>query len=129
MALNLVSRVQVTASRFINKRNSTALSHHGVRLEYDPESRRVAALTLGVTLALVATGVMFLLSWFKPAGQVGSSPILADRDTANTEYAAVGRAASPDETLTLTFTNQSVASATVQIVIVWPPSASAGCLA
>jgi type VII secretion protein EccB len=81
MALNLVSRVQVTASRFINKRNSTALSHHGVRLEYDPESRRVAALTLGVTLALVATGVMFLLSWFKPAGQVGSSPILADRDT------------------------------------------------
>ena len=81
MALNLVSRVQVTASRFINKRNSTALSHHGVRLEYDPESRRVAALTLGVALMLVATGVMFLLSWFKPAGQVGNSKILADRDT------------------------------------------------
>jgi type VII secretion protein EccB len=81
MALNLVSRVQVTASRFINKRNSTALSHHGVRLEYDPEARRVAALTLGVTLALVATAIMFVLSWFKPAGQVGNSKILADRDT------------------------------------------------
>jgi hypothetical protein len=52
-----------------------------VRLEYDPEARRVAALTLGVTLALVATAIMFVLSWFKPAGQVGNSKILADRDT------------------------------------------------
>ena len=81
MALNLTSRVQVTASRFWNKRNAAALSHHGVRLDYDPESRRTAALILGCTITLVAVGLMFLLSWFKPAGQVGQSKILADRDT------------------------------------------------
>ena len=81
MALNLTSRVQVTASRFWNKRNAAALSHHGVRLDYDPESRRTAALILGFTITLVAVGLMFLLSWFKPAGQVGQSKILADRDT------------------------------------------------
>src|ERR1700712_1166314 len=81
MALNLTSRVQVTASRFWNKRNAAALSHHGVRLDYDPESRRAAALIRGFTITLVAVGLMFLLAWFKPAGQVGQSKILADRDT------------------------------------------------
>ena len=81
MALNLTSRVQVSASRFWNKRNAAALSHHGVRLDYDPESRRAAAVILGFTLTVVAVGIMFLMAWFKPSGQVGQSKILADRDT------------------------------------------------
>ncbi len=76
MALNLTSRVQVSASRFWNKRNAAALSHHGVRLDYDPESRRAAALILGFTLTVVAVGIMFLMAWFKPSGQVGQSKIL-----------------------------------------------------
>ncbi|MDT5117528.1 MAG: hypothetical protein QOE30_3267 [Mycobacterium sp.] len=81
MALNLASRLQVTAHYFWNRRNAAALSHHGVRLEYDPEQRRSAALILGFTLTLLAVALMFVLSWFKPAGQVGTSNILADRDT------------------------------------------------
>ncbi|KUI36216.1 type VII secretion protein EccB [Mycobacterium sp. GA-2829] len=81
MALNLTSRLQVTAHYFWNRRNAAALSHHGVRLEYDPEQRRSAALILGFTFTLLAVALMFLLSWFKPAGQVGKSDILADRDT------------------------------------------------
>jgi type VII secretion protein EccB len=81
MALNLASRLQVTAHYFWNRRNAAALSHHGVRLEYDPEQRRSAALILGFTLTLLAVALMFVLSWFKPAGQVGNSNILADRDT------------------------------------------------
>ncbi|WP_094287333.1 type VII secretion protein EccB [Mycobacterium lehmannii] len=81
MALNLTSRLQVTAHYFWNRRNAAALSHHGVRLEYDPEQRRSAALILGVTFTLLAMALMFVLSWFKPAGQVGQSAILADRDT------------------------------------------------
>jgi type VII secretion protein EccB len=81
MALNLTSRLQVTAHYFWNRRNDAALSHHGVRLEYDPEQRRSAALILGCTFTLLAVALMFILSWFKPAGQVGTSAILADRDT------------------------------------------------
>jgi type VII secretion protein EccB len=81
MALNLTSRLQVTAHYFWNRRNAAALSHHGVRLEYDPEQRRSAALILGFTFTLLAVALMFILSWFKPAGQVGKSNILADRDT------------------------------------------------
>ena len=81
MPLNLTSRLQVTAHHFWNRRNAAALSHHGVRLEYDPEQRRSAALILGFTFTILAVALMFILSWFKPAGQVGSSAILADRDT------------------------------------------------
>src|ERR1700704_1598646 len=81
MALNLTSRLQETAHYFWNRRNAAALSHHGVRLEYDPEQRRSAALILGFTFTLLAVALMFVLSWFKPAGQVGKSSILADRDT------------------------------------------------
>src|SRR5246127_2274497 len=81
MALNLTSRLQVTAHYFWNRRNAAALSHHGVRLDYDPEQRRSAALILGFTFTLLAVALMFILSWFKPAGEVGSSSILAARDT------------------------------------------------
>ena len=81
MALNLTSRLQVTAHYFWNRRNAAALSHHGVRMEYDPVQRRSAALILGFMFTLLAVALMFILSWFKPAGQVGKSAILADRDT------------------------------------------------
>jgi type VII secretion protein EccB len=81
MALNLTSRLQVTAHYFWNRRNASALSHHGVRLEYDPEQRRMAGLILGFTFTMLAVALMAILAWFKPAGQVGSSGILADRDT------------------------------------------------
>jgi type VII secretion protein EccB len=81
MALNLTSRLQVTAHYFQNRRNASALSHHGVRLEYDPEQRRMAGIILGFTFTLLAVALMAILAWFKPAGQVGSSGILADRDT------------------------------------------------
>jgi type VII secretion protein EccB len=81
MALNLTSRLQVTAYYFWNRRNAAALSHHGVGLEYDPEQRRAAGLILGFTFLMLSVALMFVLSWFKPAGQVGNSAILADRDT------------------------------------------------
>ena len=38
-------------------------------------------MILGFVFALLGVALMFLLSWFKPAGQVGESTILADRDT------------------------------------------------
>jgi type VII secretion protein EccB len=81
MALNLTSRLQVTAHYFWNRRNSAALSHHGVRLDYDPEQRRMSALILGYTLTFLAIGLAALMAYIKPAGQVGKSQILADRDT------------------------------------------------
>jgi type VII secretion protein EccB len=81
MALNLTSRLQVTAHYFWNRRNSAALSHHGVRLAYDPEQRRLSALILGYTLTVLALALAALMAYIKPAGQVGKSPILADRDS------------------------------------------------
>jgi type VII secretion protein EccB len=81
MALNLTSRLQVTAHYFWNRRNAAALSHHGVRLDYDPEQRRTSALILGYTLVFIAIALAALMGYIKPAGQVGKSQILADRDT------------------------------------------------
>ena len=81
MALNLASGLQVSAHFFWNRRNAAALSHHGVRMEFDPVQRQRASLILGFIFALLAVALMFVLSWFKPAGQVGQSSILADRDT------------------------------------------------
>jgi len=81
MALNLTSRLQVTAHYFWNRRNAAALSHHGVRLDYDPEQRRVSAAVLGVVLLVIAIGLSALMGYIKPAGQAGNSPILADRDS------------------------------------------------
>ena len=81
MALNLASGLQVSAHFFWNRRNAAALSHHGVRMEFDPVQRQRASLILGFIFALLAVALMFVLSWFKPAGQVGQSTILADRDT------------------------------------------------
>lgn len=49
-----------------------------------------------------------------------------DRDTATTEYAAVGRSSAPDETLTLTWANNSVNSATIELIIYWSASAAVG---
>lgn len=81
MALNLTSRVQVTAHYFWNRRNAAALSHHGVRLAYDPEQRRLSALVLGYVVTVLVVALAALMAYIKPAGQVGKSPILADRDT------------------------------------------------
>jgi type VII secretion protein EccB len=81
MALNLTSRLQVTAHYFWNRRNAAALSHHGVRLDYDPEQRRLSALILGFALLLILLALAALMAWIKPAGQVGTSAILANRDT------------------------------------------------
>ena len=81
MALNLTSRLQVTAHYFWNRRNAAALSHHGVRLDYDPEQRRLSALVLGYMLVAIGLALAALMAYIKPAGQVGTSAILANRDT------------------------------------------------
>jgi type VII secretion protein EccB len=91
MALNLTSRLQVTAHYFWNRRNAAALSHHGVRLDYDPEQRRMAALILGFVLTVLALGLAVLMGYLKPAGQVGKSQILADRDSSQIYVMVDGR--------------------------------------
>ena len=56
MAVNLSSRQQVTAHYYWNRRNAAALSHHGVRPQYDPEQGRSAAPILGFTLNTARVG-------------------------------------------------------------------------
>lgn len=48
----------------------------------------------------------------------------ADRDTSTSEYASIGRPAAIDEALTLTFENNSVASAVIEVVILWAQGAT-----
>lgn len=91
MPLNLTSRLQVTAHYFWNRRNAAALSHHGVGLEYDPEMRRRAAVVLGIVLVVIAYALASLLAYIKPAGQVGQSPILAERDSGQIYVVIDGR--------------------------------------
>src|ERR1700687_6199347 len=91
MALNLTSRLQVTAHYFWNRRNAAALSHHGVRLDYDPEQRRMAALILGFVLTVLALALALLRGYLKPAGQVDKSQILADRDSSQIYVMVDGR--------------------------------------
>ncbi|MCC9184358.1 type VII secretion protein EccB [Mycolicibacterium mageritense] len=92
MALNLVSRMQVRAHYFVMRRNAAALSHHGVRLLYDPELRRMAAVTLGIVFVMLGIGLMYFVGWIKPAGQAGNAKILADRDTGDRYVIIDGRA-------------------------------------
>ena len=61
MALNLASGLQVSAHFFWNRRNAAALSHHGVRMEFDPVQRQRASLILGFIFALLAVALMFVL--------------------------------------------------------------------
>jgi len=89
--LGLASRVQVTAWHFWRRRNAAALSHHGVRMSYDPEARRAAALVCGVLFTVLCVAGAFILHWFKPAGQIGNAHILADRDSGQIYVMVDGR--------------------------------------
>lgn len=89
--LGLASRVQVTAWQFWRRRNAAALSHHGVRMVYDPESRRSAALILGAAFTVLLVIGAALLRLLHPAGQVGQSAILADRDSGQIYVIVDGR--------------------------------------
>ncbi|WP_033712505.1 type VII secretion protein EccB [Mycobacterium sp. MAC_011194_8550] len=79
--LGLSTRTQVTGYQFLARRTAMALTRWRVRVEVEPGRRQNLAVVASVSAALVICLGALLWSFISPAGQVGDSPIIADRDS------------------------------------------------
>lgn len=79
--LGLSTRTQVTSYQFLARRTAMALTRWRVRMEVEPGRRQNLAVVASVSAALVICLGALLWSFISPAGQVGDSPIIADRDS------------------------------------------------
>jgi type VII secretion protein EccB len=79
--LGLSTRTQVTGYQFLARRTSMALTRWRVRMEVEPGRRQTLSIVASVSAALVICLGALLYSFISPAGQVGDSPIIADRDS------------------------------------------------
>ncbi len=94
MPLNYSSMEQVSGWRFLRHRQAVAIARHSVRLVHDPSRNATASLLVGAVAAVLIIGVCFVIAFFRPAGQVGQSRILADRATGGL-YVRVGDTVHP----------------------------------
>ncbi|CDO88735.1 type VII secretion protein EccB [Mycobacterium triplex] len=79
--LGLSTRTQVTGYQFLARRTSMALTRWRVRMEVEPGRRQTLAIVASVSAAVVICLGALLYSFISPAGTVGDSPIIADRDS------------------------------------------------
>jgi type VII secretion protein EccB len=79
--LNYASREQVSGYRFLVHRLSVAVGKRSVRLIHDPSGAVSAALLVSVVVSALILVGSFVLAYFKPAGQIGTEMIVADRAT------------------------------------------------
>ncbi|MBY0441437.1 MAG: type VII secretion protein EccB [Mycobacteriaceae bacterium] len=110
MPLNLSNRDQNSGHLFYNRRLRAAITRFSVRMKHD-DRKQQAAVALSMVLVLLGVGWMALLHVMKPAGLVGQSAIIGNRDTGaiyakidgrlypalnlSSARLAVGRAAAP----------------------------------
>ncbi len=80
MPLNLSNRDQNSGHLFYNRRLRAAITRFSVRMRHD-DRKQQAALALSTVFVLLGCGWMALLNFMKPAGLVGQSAIVGDRDT------------------------------------------------
>ena len=80
MPLNLSNRDQNSGHLFYNRRLRAAITRFSVRMKHD-DRKQQAAVALSIVLVLIGVGWMALLHVMKPAGLVGESAIVGDRDT------------------------------------------------
>lgn len=80
MPLNLSNRDQNSGHLFYNRRLRAAITRFSVRMKHD-DRKQQAAVVLSIVLVLIGVGWMALLRVMKPAGLVGQSAIIGDRDT------------------------------------------------
>ena len=80
MPLNLSNRDQNSGHLFYNRRLRAAITRFSVRMRHD-DRKQHAALALSVVFVLLGCGWMALLNVMKPAGLVGQSTIVGNRDT------------------------------------------------
>jgi len=79
--LGLSTKTQVTGYQFLARRTAMALTRWRVRMEVEPGRRQNLAVVASVSAGLVICLGALLYSFISPAGQVGDSPIIADRDS------------------------------------------------
>jgi type VII secretion protein EccB len=80
MPLNLSNRDQNSGHLFYNRRLKAAITRFSVRMKHD-DRKQQAAVALSMVFVLIGVGWMALLHIMKPAGLVGQSQIVGDRDT------------------------------------------------
>lgn len=80
MPLNLSNRDQNSGHLFYNRRLKAAITRFSVRMKHD-DRKQHAALALSIVFVLIGVGWMVLLNVLKPAGLVGESAIIGNRDT------------------------------------------------
>lgn len=80
MPLNLSNRDQNSGHLFYNRRLKAAITRFSVRMKHD-DRKQQAAVALSVVFVLIGIGWMALLHIMKPAGLVGQSAIIGNRDT------------------------------------------------
>jgi type VII secretion protein EccB len=78
--LNLSNRDQNSGHLFYNRRLKAAITRFSVRMKHD-DRKQSAAVALSIVFVLIGVGWMALLHVLKPAGLVGESAIIGDRDT------------------------------------------------
>jgi type VII secretion protein EccB len=78
--LNLSNRDQNSGHLFYNRRLRAAITRFSVRMKHD-DRKQQAAVALSMVLVLIGVGWMALLHVMKPAGLVGQSAIVGNRDT------------------------------------------------
>ncbi|MGH3522453.1 MAG: type VII secretion protein EccB, partial [Mycobacterium sp.] len=80
MPLNLSNRDQNSGHLFYNRRLKAAITRFSVRMKHD-DRKQQAAVALSMVFVLIGVAWMALLHFMKPAGLVGQSAIIGNRDT------------------------------------------------
>lgn len=79
--LGLSTRTQMTGHQFLARRTALALTQWRVRMEVEPGRRQSLAVLASISAAtLICVGAL-LWSFLSPAGSLGDSPIIQDRDS------------------------------------------------
>lgn len=76
-----LTRLQVSGYRFVLRRTEHALVRNDVRMLDDPLRAQSLALLAGAVLAAIAVTGCAVLAVLRPAGQLGSAPIVMERDS------------------------------------------------
>jgi type VII secretion protein EccB len=78
--LNLSNRDQNSGHLFYNRRLRAAITRFSVRMKHD-DRKQQAAVALSIVFVFIGVGWMALLHIMKPAGLVGQSAVIGNRDT------------------------------------------------
>jgi type VII secretion protein EccB len=79
MPLNLASKAQASGFWFLRRRLAHALLRRSPSMDVEWERWQKLAVVLSVVVGVVVLGGAFLAGWWRPAGLVGSTAIVADK--------------------------------------------------